>query len=141
MPPPPDIRWHQRLASLHKALARLDEGASLPAPTPLELQGTIKAFELTFELAWNVLEDYLRAQGIEEVIGPRDAIRRSGSLGLLDDPELWFEMMQARNLSVHFYDDAHASALFADIARRYRARLRRFAAEMDARRRAGEGTP
>jgi nucleotidyltransferase substrate binding protein (TIGR01987 family) len=131
--PSPDVRWKQRLASLEKALARLDEGAAIAAPTPIELQGTIKAFELSFELAWNVLKDYLRAQGIEDVVGPRDAIRRSGSLGLLDDPELWFEMMQARNLSSHVYDDSHAAALFRDIGLRYRGRLRRFATEIAAR--------
>jgi nucleotidyltransferase substrate binding protein (TIGR01987 family) len=131
--PPTDVRWKQRLASLEKALARLQEGAAIAAPTPIELQGTIKAFELSFELAWNVLKDYLRAQGIEDVVGPRDAIRRSGSLGLLDDPELWFEMMQARNLSVHVYDDSQAAALFADIGQRYRVRLERFVAQMASR--------
>jgi len=113
--PPTDVRWKQRLASLEKALARLQEGAAIAAPT------------------WNVLKDYLRAQGIEDVVGPRDAIRRSGSLGLLDDPELWFEMMQARNLSVHVYDDSQAAALFADIGQRYRVRLERFVAQMASR--------
>ena len=55
-----DVRWKQRLASLQKALARLDEGVAIASPSAIELQGTIKAFEICFELGWNVLKDFLR---------------------------------------------------------------------------------
>jgi len=43
MPNDPEVRWHQRLQSFHKALVRLSEGARL-AP-PLERYGLIQAFE------------------------------------------------------------------------------------------------
>ena len=37
-------------------------------------QGLIKAFEYTFELAWNTLRDLLRSQGAASLLGSREAL-------------------------------------------------------------------
>ena len=56
-----DIRWQQRFSNYKKALAQLSEAVELSKQRPLvhlEQQGLIKAFEFTYELAWNLIKDY-----------------------------------------------------------------------------------
>ncbi|MDR1290671.1 MAG: nucleotidyltransferase substrate binding protein [Planctomycetaceae bacterium] len=57
-----DVRWKQRFDNFLKALTLLEEAVRLKPQrtlTDLELQGLVKRFEFTHELAWNVLKDYL----------------------------------------------------------------------------------
>ncbi|MEL6815037.1 MAG: nucleotidyltransferase substrate binding protein, partial [Cyanobacteria bacterium J06598_3] len=70
-----DIRWQQRFSSYQKALAQLTEFIDKGNLNKLEEQGLIKAFEYTYELAWNTLEEYLSYQGIQDITGSRDAFR------------------------------------------------------------------
>ena len=63
----PDVRWEQRFANFKKALAELRESVDLAKTRPLsklECQGIIQAFEFTHELAWNVMRDFFRFQGL-----------------------------------------------------------------------------
>ena len=59
----PDIRWQQRFSNYKKALAQLSQFIVKGNLSRLEEQGLIKAFEYTFELAWNVIKDYYEYQG------------------------------------------------------------------------------
>ncbi len=83
-----DIRWLQRFEYFKQAHAQLKEALSEMAVqklSRLEKQGAIQAFEFTYELAWNVLRDYLIWQGAETISGSRDAIREGFRLGLIAD--------------------------------------------------------
>lgn len=65
-PPPPDIRWVQRLSNYQRARLRLSDAVTLAQSRPLsdlEKQGLIQAFEFVFELAWKVMKDYFLYQG------------------------------------------------------------------------------
>ena len=44
----------------------------------------IQSFELTHELAWNVLKDYLTEKGIVGLIGSKDATRSAFKNGLIE---------------------------------------------------------
>ena len=117
-----DIRWHQRLQNYVLALGRLTEAVELAGVRPLsalEQQGLIQAFEFTHELAWNLLKDFLEAQGIAGLIGSRDAIRTAFKNGLLEDGETWMEMIKARNLSSHTYQQDLAQRIATDILTRF----------------------
>ncbi|WP_461453724.1 nucleotidyltransferase substrate binding protein [Mucilaginibacter sp.] len=45
----------------------------------------MKAFEYTYELAWNTLKDYLEYQGILNMAGSRDVIREAYKANLVID--------------------------------------------------------
>jgi nucleotidyltransferase substrate binding protein (TIGR01987 family) len=129
-----DIRWIQRLQNYRQALARLSEAVELSrqrALSDLEEQGLIQAFEFTHELAWNVLKDYLEAQGFVEIIGSKNATRQAFKNGLLEDGEAWMDMVKARNLTSHTYQDKIAEDIVKDILGRFHPALiameRRFA--------------
>lgn len=117
-----DIRWIQRLDNYGRALQTLRSAAELAAQRPLselEQQGLIQGFEFTHELAWNLLKDFLEAQGIAGLIGSRDAIRTAFKNGLLEDGETWMEMIKARNLSSHTYQLSLAQRIATDILTRF----------------------
>ena len=117
-----DSRWIQRFDNYGRALKTLRNAAELATQRPLselEQQGLIRGFEFTHELAWNLLKDFLEAQGIAGLIGSRDAIRTAFKNGLLEDGETWMEMIKARNLSSHTYQQDLAQRIATDILTRF----------------------
>jgi len=66
-----DIRWQQRFSNFQLALSQLETFFEPPELNGREKQGLIKAFEYTFELAWNSLRDLLRSRGNENLLGSR----------------------------------------------------------------------
>ncbi len=130
----PDIRWRQRAQSFRLAFARLSDAANLAATRPLsdlEQQGLIQAFEFTHELAWNVLKDYLEAQGFVNIIGSKNACREAFKNGLITEGQTWMDMIAARNRSSHTYNEKTAReithAILADFVPRFRGLLTKLA--------------
>jgi len=128
-----DIRWKQRLQNYEKALATLKNAVELAAArelTDLEKQGTIQGFEFTFELAWNVMKDYLEEQGITGIIGSKGAVRQAFNKGLIEDGQVWMDMIKDRNLAAHSYDEETAKELIVAITDNYCRQLNLFAEKM-----------
>ncbi len=117
-----DTRWKQRLPSFNLVFDQLNDAVSLMAArelSPLERQGVIQAFEYTYELGWNVLRDYLRWQGNAELSGSRDTLREAFSAKLIDDGEIWMNMLQDRNRTSHTYNEATATEILNNIQVHY----------------------
>ena len=117
-----DIRWKQRFSNYLKALQTLTEAVQLADKRPLsklEQQGLIQGFEFTHELAWNVLKDYLDAQGFVGLIGSKNATRQAFKDALIQDGEAWMDMIKARNLTSHTYNTDIASSIAGDILARF----------------------
>ena len=114
-----DIRWQQRFSNYRRALEQLESFFEPPALNEREQQGLIKAFEYTFELAWNTLRDLLRSQGNTDLLGSRDTLREAFRLGLISDGESWMLMIQDRNLTSHTYNRATADMIAEHIASNY----------------------
>jgi nucleotidyltransferase substrate binding protein (TIGR01987 family) len=128
-----DIRWQQRYANYKKALAQLETFLAPPALNEREQQGLIKAFEYTFELAWNTLRDLLRSQGDASLLGSRDTLREAFRLGLIEDGERWMLMIQDRNLTSHTYNRATADAIAEQIISNHLPCFQRLRARLDQR--------
>ncbi|WP_217125421.1 nucleotidyltransferase substrate binding protein [Hydrogenophilus thiooxidans] len=136
MSTPPELRWQQRFASFQRALEALEAAADLAAKrplSPLERSGLIKSFEFTYELAWNVLKDYLLFQGEPNVAGSRDAFREAFRRGLIHDGETWLAMITDRNRTAHLYDEATAEAIAQTIVTRYLPLFRTLAGDLATR--------
>ncbi|MCL2600301.1 MAG: nucleotidyltransferase substrate binding protein [Treponema sp.] len=131
-----DVRWKQRFQNYKKALATLKNAAELAESrelTDLEKQGMIQGFEFTFELAWNVMKDYLAEQGITGIIGSKGAVRQAFANGLIGDGQIWMDMIVDRNIAAHSYDDEAAEKLAAAITGKYYCQFTGFAETMDGR--------
>ncbi|MFQ3575787.1 MAG: nucleotidyltransferase substrate binding protein [Cytophagales bacterium] len=132
-----DIRWNQRLRNFNKAIKKLDESVRFVNFNHLEnnhlkkdenfnhihcnliKQGLIQSFEFTHELAWNVIKDYAAFQGNPEIRGSRDATREGFSMGIIENGEVWMEMIKSRNETSHTYDEATATDIFQKIINDY----------------------
>lgn len=122
MTEPQDVRWKQRFQNYRQALQTLRRAVALAGQRPLselEQQGLIQGFEFTHELAWNVLKDYLEAQGFVGIIGSKNATREAFKNGLIADGQPWMDMIKARNLTSHTYNTAIAEGIVRDILSRF----------------------
>ena len=128
-----DIRWKQRFQNYKKALATMKSAVELAATrelSDLEKQGMIQGFEFTFEMAWNVMKDYLVEEGITGIIGSKGAVRQAFNKGLIEDGEVWMEMVKGRNLSTHSYDEEIAEKLLKKIIENFYGEFDKFAEKM-----------
>ena len=112
------IRAKQRFQNFEKAYNQLKKGLELPSLNELERQGIIKSFEFTFELAWKTLKDYLESQEIEATF-PRQVIKQAFHYELIDQGEVWIEILEKRNLMAHTYDEAKAKEALTAIKNFY----------------------
>ncbi len=121
-----DIRWMQRFNHFDKAFSQLKEAVELAQQRPLsklEEQGLIQAFEFTHELAWNTLKDFLENRGVRNLYGSKDATREAFKTGLIENGEIWMDMINSRNLTSHTYDETTASQIVSAIRNIYFAEL------------------
>ena len=123
-PPNQDIRWLQRFQNYQKALAQLTQAVELSrqrALSKLEQQGLIQGFEYTHELAWNTLKDFLEARGAAAIFGSRDTTRAAFTAGLIDQGEVWMQMIQSRNQSTHTYNEEMMTQIVTAVIQTYMA--------------------
>jgi nucleotidyltransferase substrate binding protein (TIGR01987 family) len=110
-----DIRWIHRFSNYRKALSRLTEAVELSRErdlSDLEQQGLIQAFEFTYELAWKTLKDIIiEGRVFERSPGPNVIIPIALEEGLIHGEDEWEEMMKARILTTHAYEEEMANAM------------------------------
>ncbi len=128
-----DVRWIQRFNNFSKAFAQLKAGVELAKQRPLshlEEQGLIQAFEYTHEMAWNTLKDFLEGRGVQKMYGSRDATREAFKTGLIEQGEVWMDMIKSRNLTTHTYNEETAREIASAILHVYFAEFADFHARM-----------
>ena len=54
------------------------------------------------------LKDFLEDRGNTDIYGSRDATKEAFRLGLIEDGEVWMQMIKSRNLTSHTYDESIA---------------------------------
>lgn len=101
-------RFKQRRSNLNNSFSFLKETLNSSAEDRIKNAATIKAFEMTFELCWKTLKDYLEYQGIVATT-PREVLKEAFKAALLDDGQIWIELLDHRNELVHIYNEAQAS--------------------------------
>lgn len=117
-----DIRWMQRFDNYQKALKQLQEAMELMdkrSLSNLEKQGVIQAFEYTHELAWKTIKDFLESRGNVEIYGSRDATKEAFKLEIIEDGEIWMQIIKSRNLTNHTYDESTADEIIMLIKNSY----------------------
>jgi nucleotidyltransferase substrate binding protein (TIGR01987 family) len=114
-----EIRWKQRFQNLDKAFKQLKDAVSRHKELDdLSLEGLIQRFEYTFELSWKTLKDFLESKG-ENVRFTRDVIKKSFQLDIIDDGEVWLEMLEKRNIMAHTYNEKAFKESINQIVNKY----------------------
>jgi len=104
------LRYEDSLHNFSKALERLIQ--IINEKKELDEKGyaeyfpdiAIKRFEFTYEMAWKTIKRYLDYTGLE-CNNPRSCFKEAYAQGLIENEHLWLEMIEARNLSSHIYDE------------------------------------
>lgn len=106
------------IAEFEKALISLQDGINLfknSAPGSPEQKAfrdaCIQRFEFCVELAWKTAAKLMGSSST----AANSVIREMARDGLINDPELWFSFVTARNQTSHSYDEAVAQKVFAEI--------------------------
>ena len=128
-----DVRWKQRFSHFKNAFKQLKNAKELRNErdfTELELQGVIQAFEVSQELSWKVLKDFLEDQGKTDLFGSKNAVREAFNVGLITNGDVWFDMIKSRNLTSHIYDHSEILAILDTILNDYVAEFKVFENKM-----------
>ncbi len=122
----PDIRWKQRFQNFDRAFVLLRQALEHgpAALNSLEKEGTIQRFEYCFELAWKTLKDYLEAGGfVFAVVTPRQILKDAYGAKVIDDGQVWIDMLDHRNLLAHTYSSQAFDEAVEAVHRRYLAAI------------------
>ena len=114
-----DIRWKQRFANYEKALFQLKRFIERGELNEFEEQGLIQAFEYTHELSWNVMKDFLTYEGFSNIFGSKAATREAFNKGIIHNGEVWMQMIESRNQTVHTYNENVAETISTKIYEEY----------------------
>jgi nucleotidyltransferase substrate binding protein (TIGR01987 family) len=126
-----DIRWRQRFQNFARAFKLLRasvEDEAFASYSDLEREGVVQRFEYTFELAWKTFKDYLEYGGVRLTEAtPRKVIKECAERLIFEEagivPEIFLEMMLARNALSHRYDSEYFKEVAEKIKTRYAAGL------------------
>ncbi|CDE91009.1 putative nucleotidyltransferase substrate binding protein [Clostridium sp. CAG:389] len=124
-------RFEERKEDLKKAANKLNE-ALIGDASDLEIDGILHRFEFTFELACKTMKDCLEEQGIVGKIGsPREIIKEAFSAGLIDNGEVWMDMMLSRNELSHLYDEETSREIYDNIKEIYILEINKLIQKLD----------
>lgn len=78
--------------------------------------GVIQHFEMAYEQCWKFIQRWMRENtSPEDADYPRtrkELFRMAARHGLVSDPTAWFSFGDARNLTLHTYDEAQAVSVY-----------------------------
>lgn len=81
--------------------------------------GLIQRFEFTFELSWKTLKVCFEDEGLIGLNSPKAVLREAFSAGLIDNENLWLEMLNDRNSTTHIYNEKMAIVICDRIIEKY----------------------
>lgn len=93
------------------ALERLKEVLVMPK-TDIVRDSAIKRFEFTVDLAWKMMKEYIEIQKGIICSSPKDCIREAYRQGLIEYDEDWIELINARNMTAHMYNEKMADDIY-----------------------------
>ena len=110
------LRFEDGLYNFQRALERFSE--AIDQREELEQRGygdivldlCTKRFEFTFEMSWKAIKRGLDYLGIEAAY-PRVCFKEAYAIGLINDQDIWIDMIEQRNLSSHVYNQNEVRGL------------------------------
>ena len=114
-----DIRWRQRFQNFEKVMKHLKDALNIDNPDIIQKAGIIQFFEMSYELSWNTIKDYLEDQGFTDVKYPRSAIKKAFEIELIEDGDSWMELILDHNMTAHAYDEEKVNEIEKLIHHKY----------------------
>ena len=110
----------ERYYYYQRCVIRLNDAINRDLNDDIVLTAVIKTYEMTLELGWKVIRDFLEYQGTDSPLrGSRDVVRAAFKAFIHINAPLWLEMIDERNRIVHEYDEEHSRMLAYRIKERF----------------------
>ncbi len=116
-----DIVKNHLLLAWEKALATLSVSLMMPK-SEIVRDASIQRFEYNFELAWKSVKKFAEKQGVE-CNSPREAFKTAFRLKLIEDENIWLDMIDDRNRTSHTYNEETADEIY-DNLKKYEKAMR-----------------
>lgn len=78
----------------------------------------IKKYETLEDLTWKLLSKIFKASGLE-INNPRDCYKQAFKEGLINDIEIWNDILLSRNATVHIYYEQYYEEIKNNILNEY----------------------
>lgn len=114
-----------------RAYLKLKEFIELDDKTEVSKAAIIHAFEYTFELWWKALQRYVEYIGTVDQYGPSATIKNAFQYNLLEDGQIWMDMLRDRNLTAHTYKEDIANDIYERIISIHIKALEKFVEDFD----------
>lgn len=110
------IFWQDSFKTLGQAIQRLYEVIERTKvdKDPIFLDAAIQRFEFVIELFWKVLKKILAYEEIESTT-PRDVMSKAFQFSMIDDENMWLEMLKDRNNTSRVYKYEDTKRVFENI--------------------------
>lgn len=79
----------------------------------------IQRFEFCAELSWKLMKKYLDENLMIVEYSPRSVVKEAYKQRLIDDGEVWLDILEDRNLTSHTYDENTANRIRDNIINNY----------------------
>lgn len=114
-------KFEEKFSKFCDAVTRLEESVDEYQKYNISSirDGAIQRFEFCTELAWKSTREYLIDQGYTDINSPKAVMRQAYADKLIDNEEIWIELLNARNETSHIYDEETAAEIFEDIKSKY----------------------
>lgn len=110
------IFWQDYFQSLGQAINRLHDviERSKVDKNDYALDASVQRFEFVIELFWKVLKKILAYEEIDSTT-PKDVLSKAFQFSMIDDEQMWLEMLRDRNNTSHVYKYEDAKRVFENI--------------------------
>ena len=114
-----DIRWKQRFENFERAYNNLKytlDALNTEHDNIINKMATIQAYEMAMELCWKVLKDYLEDSNVLfKEVTPNRVIKEAFAANIIEDGELWVDMLKDRNSTSHEYSEEKSNLIIDKI--------------------------
>ena len=104
-------KLNRNLQNFDKALSQLKKALEEPE-SPIVRDATIQRFEFTYELCWKTLKNYLEDIHGVRAVSPRLVFKEAFAIDLIENEEIFIEMIESRNRLSHTYNEEQAQSIY-----------------------------
>ena len=104
-------RYRKILGNYENAANQLAKALNEPESEFIR-DASIQRFEFTYELLWKTIKVFLEEIHGVRTVSPRQVFKEAFALELIDNEDVFLEMIEARNLLLHTYNENQAIQVF-----------------------------
>ena len=104
-------RYRKSLENYENAAKQLAKALNEPESEFIR-DASIQRFEFTYELLWKTIKVFLEEIHGVRTVSPRQVFKEAFALELIDNEDVFLEMIEARNLLSHTYNENQAGKMY-----------------------------